>query len=403
MNKKPFLIIVCIVAYLFVFFLTPKTAYADEISASENTSSDLTKAYEFLYEQVEKLLNGIDLSGLEQEFSNFEIFEQKGSAKDIILNLINGDYKIDYGKFFQNLLNLFFSDLSGLWASFAVIVSVAILGSIINSLKSGTNIGSVGEVWHFVSMTVIIAMVSVMFSSVYISTKKSIEGLGRQCDAFLPLLLTLMVAGGGSVSASVYKPQVAFFTKVLWQIVNNLLLPIILLIYLFNAVGFLSDKFNLERTKSFLKSTFKWITGLSVVVFNFFVTAQGLTSSAFDGVSIKALKYALGNSVPLVGNLVSGGFDVVFASILLIKNAVGSFALILILITVLMPVLKIGAFSLFLRFASAIIEPISDKKLSGFLSGVADGAGYVSTVCIVGASSYFITILLIICSLGGGV
>ena len=88
MNKKPFLIIVCIVAYLFVFFLTPKTAYADEISASENTSSDLTKAYEYLYEQVEKLLNGIDLSGLEQEFSNFEIFEQKGSAKDIILNLI---------------------------------------------------------------------------------------------------------------------------------------------------------------------------------------------------------------------------------------------------------------------------------------------------------------------------
>ena len=73
-----------------------------------------------------------------------------------------------------------------------------------------------------------------------------------------------------------------------------------------------------------------------------------------------------------------------------------------VLFTVIAPIIKLAVFSVFLRFSSAVIEPFSDKRLSGFLSSVADGLGYLTAVSAVSASSYFLTLLLIICSVGGG-
>ena len=371
-------------------------------SPNDSDENDINDAYEYINNAINELLKGIDFSSVDKEFEGVSFLGGQ-TVRDNILNLVSGDYKIDYKDLFTLLLNEFWGELGNLSGYFAMIIAIAILWSISGAVSSGNRDFGVTQLFHFISLGCVIGVVAIVFGNVYLFTFDCVNNLERQSDAVLPVLLTIMTASGASVSASIYQPQVAFLTKAITSVVKRVLLPIVMLLFIFNCVGYLSDRFQLEKTKAFLKSAFKWITGITVLLFNFFVTAQGLTASVYDGISIKALKYALGNSVPLVGNLVSGGFDVVFASLILIKNAVGSFALIALVFTVISPIIKIAVFPLFLRFTAGVIEPIADKKLTGFLSGVADTSAYISTISMVGASSYFITLLLIICSLGGGV
>lgn len=49
--------------------------------------------------------------------------------------------------------------------------------------------------------------------------------------------------------------------------------------------------------------------GLSITIFTFFMSAQGLSSAVIDGVSFRAAKYAITNSIPIVGGFLKDGFD----------------------------------------------------------------------------------------------
>lgn len=397
--KKIALIVCTIFALAFFVFDTHITVNAYSGSASDEHKRE--DAENYIGETVDELLDGLDLDGIDELFSDFSFFQGEGGAKERIKGLITGEYSIDSSEILKELLNAFIGGLKGMAVPFAIIIAVAILTSVVEAVKPSFMDKSLSDLTYFVCFLVVVGVVSVLFNNVFSSVRKTTESLEKQSEVVFPIILTLMSASGGSVSASVYEPQVAFLAKSMSYVVKTVLMPIILMLFVFSAVGSMSDRIKLDKTNAFLKSLFKWISGLTAVIFNFFVTAQGITASVYDGASIKALKYALGNSIPLVGNLVSGGFDVVMASMILIKNAVGSFALIAVLFQVLSPILGIAVLNLFLRLTSAVCEPIESHKLSGFLSAVADATKYLTATAVLSASGYFITLLLTICSLGG--
>lgn len=362
---------------------------------------DFKSAYEYLYNTVSNLIDGIDFSELESEFSGFEFLEGV-SVKEKILSFINGDYQMSASEFVKNVFDCVLGGLSNYYGYFALICALALLVALLDSIKPSFMDKTLHNLTAMVCLAVVVGLICGIFGSIYQSVTSSVYGLERQSDIIFPILLTLMTASGGNASANVLKPQVVFLAKGMTAVVRNILLPIILLIFVFNSIGALSSKYNFDKAKQFLKTVFKWVSGLTVIIFNFLVTVQGISASIYDGISVKTLKYALGNSIPFVSGLVSSGFDTVMSSMLLIKNAVGGFALVVMMWTVLYPIIKIAVFSLFLRFSCAVIEPICDKRISGFLSSVADSLGYLTAVSVISCSSYFLTVLLVICSVGGG-
>lgn len=381
-----------------VNFLCQNSVCSITLSTDERSDRDVDK---YIGETVDKVIGGIDLDGIDEVFSGFEFFQGKGNAKNRIKDLITGDYKIDSGNLLTNLLNLIFDGAKDVLFELLVIIAIVLIASVTNAMKNDRIDNRLSEITHFVCFAGIVGIIASRFSFVFQNVNETFTAMEKQLEICFPIMLTLMSASGGIVSASIYQPQVAFLVKVMSGVQKNLLLPLIYILFIFCIIGQMSEKIKMNKTRDFLKSAFKWIAGLTVVIFNFFVTAQGISSSVYDGVSIKALKYALGNSIPLVGNLVGGGFDVVLASTVLIKNAVGSFALLGIMFTLILPIVKIAIFSLFLRLAAAITEPISDSRISGFLSSSADVLNYFTAVLVLSASSYIITIILMICSLGG--
>ena len=159
-----------------------------------------------------------------------------------------------------------------------------------------------------------------------------------------------------------------------------------------------SNTIRLTKFSELTVSTIKLIIGLTVTVFGVFLSVQGITSATFDGISIKATKYAISNSVPLVGGLLKDGFDMVIAGSVLIKNAVGIMSLIALLFTLLNPVLYLWAFSFLLKVVSAITEPITDVRISSFFMSMSKTVTYLTVILLAVGLMFFITIMLLIMS-----
>ena len=163
-----------------------------------------------------------------------------------------------------------------------------------------------------------------------------------------PIILTLMVASGGNVSASIYTPTVAFLSNGIISIFLYLIMPLVALTFIFNMISNFSSSIKLEKFSAVATSLMKWVIGFILTIFTVFLSIQGITSATFDGISIKATKYAISNSVPLVGGLIRDGFDLIIAGSILIKNVVGITGVFALFYTIISPILTIFVFSLML-------------------------------------------------------
>ena len=131
-------------------------------------------------------------------------------------------------------------------------------------------------------------------------------------------------------------------------------------------------------------------------VFGIFFTLQGITTASYDGIVRRATKYAIGNGVPIVGGFLSGGFDLAVASSVLIKNALGSMSIFIMVAVLFEPLIMLISTNILLRFTSAITQPLGESKISDFLGETADNLRYCTAGLLLVAFLYFLSIMLFV-------
>ena len=170
------------------------------------------------------------------------------------------------------------------------------------------------------------------------------------------------------------------------------------MICVLNMVGNMSQEIKLKNFSNLFAAVIKWVLGLSLAAFTVFLTVQGITSATYDGLSFKAAKYAVSNTVPIIGSFLGSGFDLVIAGSVLIKNSVGSCGIFLLVIVLIVPLVQLITYNLFLKLAAAVTEPIGDAGISNFLSSLSGTVNYFTAGLLAVGFMYFITVLLLICS-----
>ena len=138
-------------------------------------------------------------------------------------------------------------------------------------------------------------------------------------------------------------------------------------------------------------------------IFMSFVTVQGITGATLDSVAVGTAKFALSSYIPILGGYLSDGFDLVLASCVLIKNSIGLSVLIILICLILVPLLEIIIFMLGLKAVAAIIEPVTDNRMSELVAKMSDNLMPL-ILAILGISfMFFIMIMLIIYTCNFGV
>lgn len=394
-RRSVFLLIVGSLLVILAFYFLP--AISEPIVASAFTAEEET-AIEELREEVRKLLEALDTEELEAYLETLPQYEA-GSIKEALESIVTGDFSLDYASLWQSVLALVWEEGKVILPAFAVIIAVALLSGILNSVRGSFLRGSMAEVIHFAAYLCVGAALLSVLISVLQAGFSAIESMQRQMEIIYPILLTLMAASGGAVSAGIYRPAVAFLSSAVCEMFSAVVLPTSVAVIVLTFIGCLSDEVKTTKLGDFFKSLNKWLIGLTLGLLGIFLTVQGISAAQYDGLSLRAAKYLVSGSVPIVGGFLSGGLDLVLAGSALIKNAVGSFAVFLLFGVILRPVLLFAAFQIFLRLSAAAAEPVGGK-ISAFLSQLASDCGFfIAGLCCI-AFLYFLTLVLLVCSTG---
>lgn len=368
-------------------FTPPLLAYAEE----ETIETIIDEQLEILDTQdLQKVLDGLD-------DQSKKIFGGD-SFLDKLKLVISGNLGADTSSVLQYVVNLLFDNLLTCFPLMSIIISIAILGSMIQGLKPKSNGESISNIVNFVIYGVILALIFSVLGKLVVSVGTSISVMKSQMDVVFPILLTLLTSIGGTVSVGVYQPAMAVLSSVIINIFTAFLLPLFILSIVLVFVNSLSPTIKLNKMIDFLGSLFKWAVGIIFTVFLGFASMQGLTAGSIDGFSIKTAKYTMKNYIPFVGGYMSDGVFLMLAGCNLIKNAVGICGLLLMVSSILAPLIEIIVFMLALKFTSAMIEPLGNAKLAGLISGIAKSMKMLIAMVVTITFMYVLLVGLVMCS-----
>ena len=281
---------------------------------------------------------------------------------------------------------------------FLLFAAVTLLSGLITTLKSGTVGKTSGEMIFLITYGAGLIPIIAILTECFTQTKQTITAMQTQMQIVFPIMLTLISASGGNVTVSVCRPAVAYFSNTIVSIVSAVVLPLTMTMIAFSMASHLTKELKITKFTAFLKSINKWIIGICISVFGIFFTLQGITTATYDGIVRRTAKYAIGNGIPIVGGFLSGGFDLAVAGSVLIKNALGSLSIFLMISVLFEPLILLICVNLLLRLTSAITQPFGDSKISDFLGETAENLHYCTAGLLFTAFMYFLSVMLLVLS-----
>lgn len=359
-----------------------------------------TEIEEDLNNSTNDILDDLDFGELDEVINNIDVdFDLLNGLtfKEFVAKVIKGEQTINFLDVFNILASGFRQTFKDLLAPLLLILVVVLLCTMFNNIKS-QKVSGVSEIIYFICFSVIVLIVATICSSLIAKVKDSLLSINKQMNAVFPILLTLMTLMGGVVSVKAYTPMLAFLSNVISNIFMYVLLPLFTFSLILAIVGNLSKNTKLGKLNSFINSTFKWVIGSVFAIFMSFLSLQGITAGASDGISIKATKYAIKNYIPMLGGYISEGFELVKASGMLVKNATGFVSIIVLLSSIVAPILCIAVIELGLKLLAGVVEPIGDNRSSSLIYDIAKTLKMLVVILVGISLMYFLTIYLITCS-----
>lgn len=387
--------IVAIVAFVIFSFSCNQVAEASEdgVDAEETVMEDLK-------DSTQNAINTLDLDVFEDFLNTLDTEQQSllpfDDLKTFIKDLTEGKTDNAFQNFASAILKSIGKYFVGFLPALVTILTVSMLKSMLSGMTSPFLNSSTNEIVHIVCYGVIVVVLATGVVSVVTTTVSAINGISQFAEGVFPVLLTLLASLGATTGVATYQPMMAVLGGGVIAIISKVILPAFVACVVFAMVGNLSKNVKLTKMSKMFKSVSSWLIGIVFGLYGTFLTAGGISGGVIDRVGYSAAKFALSSYVPILGGYLADGFDLVSASMLIVKNAFGYTAVIVLGATVLFPLLKIVAFIFAIRLCSAITEPLGDDRVSNMLSSVADNCGLLVSALAGVSFMFYILIMLIV-------
>ena len=318
------------------------------------------------------------------------------NLKETIINLVTGKFELNWKKIYESLGKAFFTEIKLNLSLMAKIFAIAIFTGILSNFKTNFSDSTVGELAWIVCYIMIVILIIQSITVVLNVGKNTIEQMTSFMQILFPALLALLIGMGGIASSGVMQPATVLLTGVTGIFLKNIMLPLIFLSTILVLISNINDNISLENLSKLTRNICSWVLGIVFTIFIGVLSVQGIIAASFDGVSIRTTKYAIETFVPVVGKMFSQTVDVIISSSLMLKNAVGVVGLIVAISICLYPILKILSLMAVYKLSSALLEPISDKRVVNCLNEIGSVLVILLVTLLGIAILFFLTIALLI-------
>lgn len=363
MNKQMKIILMIIIMVISV--LSPRKSYcANDIS---NTQS-ATSIDENELESQEKTFGISSFIQNSKQYTG-EFFEDI-DISDILNSAIKGE--IDNSNIYKKILSKLGNEVQNGVKSLACILAIIIIHSILKSISESLENDNISKLIYYVQYIAIITVIMSNFSDIITLVKDTTTNLIGFMNTLIPVLISLMLYTGSITTTSILEPIILFMINFIGNLIQNILMPIILIITSISIISKISDRVQIDKISKFLKSSTIWFLGIVLTIFVGVVSLEGTLASSVDGITAKTAKAIVSSAVPIVGKILGDVVDSVLGCGLILKNAVGFVGVIVIIGICIMPILKLTVLTFSYKLVASISEVIADSKIVKLLDEIGD-------------------------------
>ena len=352
------IIYILIMIILFLYFTMP-------ISTANETKDINTN--DTLQEQQEEF--GISEFIQQAEEYSGEFFDGI-NINELLENAIKGE--VDNQTLFKKILSVLGGKLVDGLTVLGSILVIVVIHSILKSVSESLENDTISKLIYYVQYILIVTIVMMNFSDVVQVVKDTCNNLIGFMNILIPLLISLMIYTGSITTSGVLEPIILFLINFIGNMIQTLIIPIVLVFTSLIVISKISDNVQIDKLSKFLKSGVVWFFGIVLTIFVAVISLEGTLSSSVDGITAKTTKAVVSSAIPVVGKILGDAVDTVLGCGIILKNAVGVIGIIIVVGICIMPILKLGIFTMAYKLMAAICEPIADKNITSLLDQIGD-------------------------------
>jgi len=341
----------------------------------------------------------IDLEMMEEYKNRIEgeisAYTDSKPVKEWLGDFVKGDWDFSFEELVNNIVKFFFKEIMVNSSLLGRLLILSVLSALLVNLQSAFSSG-VARISHLACFMALAAIALGSFRLVLDIGQQTIDQMVTFMMGMLPQMLVLVAGLGNAHTAATLFPVLMTTCTAFANAMKNIVFPLIILSAILNLVNHLSEGLKVEKMAKFFGQMAQLALAFFLTLFVGILTLRALYSSVLDKVALRTTKFVTDNAIPVVGKMFSDTIEVAAGYVVLIKQALGIFGVIIILGMVLFPLLKVAAIALIYKIAAAAAEPLGDSRTSAILEMMSSHLFLMLASVAAVALMFFIMIAIVV-------
>ena len=358
--------------------------YQDQEAYEEKSEDWPLKVYEI--EKIQGFLDG-NLGKETESLSFLELME----------GLIKGNFMEVAGEVGDALYHHLFSELKQTGSLVGQIMALGLLGAVFGNFSHIFSSSQVAESGFFVTYLLLFTILAAsFFASVQVAVGVISEILEFMKILMPSYFMAVAFVGGSMTAAAFYQLVMMAVTVIQWAELN-VLIPMVKIYLLFVLAGHIAKEEMLSRLTGLIENGVVWSLKTMAGLLIGLHLIQGMILPYVDSMKHSGIR-KLVEVIPGIGQGAGVMTQMVLGSGVLIKNAMGTAGIVVLVFIALVPVLKLLIMMLLYQCVAAVLEPVCDKRMVSCLEAVARGHKLLLAI-VMTALFLFMIIIALLCTM----
>ena len=324
-------------------------------------------------ETRQKLMEDMEL-GQMQDAVNQILKEDSFSIEEILNQILKGEslfQKETMSKWFKNIVK---AQLQREQKAMFQVVLLVLLAAVFSNFTAVFGDGKTGETSFYITYMLLLALLIKSFGSMGVELKELLENFILFLKALMPSYFLAVTASSGSATAMIFYEAVLFLIYVIQVVFLKGIVPAIYVLALVELVNYLHSEDFLSKMAELLQTLIEWSLKSCMAVVLGMQLIQNMIGPAMDSLKRDIIGKTAA-SIPGIGNAINGVTEVALGTAVIIRNGIGVVGTIILVCIGIRPVIRLALLAFLYKLLAAVVQPVSDKRMTGALSTI--GNGYV--------------------------
>ncbi|HJD34729.1 MAG TPA: stage III sporulation protein AE [Candidatus Mediterraneibacter tabaqchaliae] len=387
-GKRQFLFTILLV--LLVFGLGTRIVNAEEQKGGEEDRDAVREKIE------EAILSEFDFDEIERSLQ--EMFpDEKIEFGDVVTALMSGDAEEAGGVLLDFLSDVVSYEFRYNWHNLVYILLIAIAAAVFSNFSGAFRNRQISDISFYVLYMLLITLCLTSFQTAAQGLEERLDSVVEFMRVLCPSYFLAVAFASGSVTSVFFYNVILLLIYVVELVIIRFVLPVIHIYIMIRVLGNLTGEDFLSESAELMHKVAAWILKTLLACVIGVNVVQGLLAPAIDTLKRSALTRTA-EALPWVGNAMGGAAEIFLGTAVLIKNGIGMAGAVIAVLICLGPIVQLALMALMYKVAAALVQPVSDKRITACISGVSEGYELLVRVIFTVGLLFLLTIAVVAAS-----